>query len=207
VPVNVLGYTVDRVHAALNLARDLEASEFPQPYCKEGIQLIAERFQEREKFLKSIGDKRDLAIVRATCRGVLDDLFDLLPILGFFLRSTNVRNAFELHGPLARIAEQLVPGIKLVISSEWDFSPHSFFGYPPVATSLPNFVLIGLPASESANALVLPLAGHELGHAVWTHKGLKKQFDPRVTQALLKEIEGRWPEYKKQFPQVKRYQP
>ena len=36
--------------------------------------------------------------------------------------------------------------------------------------ALPGFVLIGLPASESSNPLLVPLCGHELGHAVWVNK-------------------------------------
>ena len=52
---------------------------------------------------------------------------------------------------------------RLILSSEWDYSP---FMYDQI-TDLPSFVFIGLPACESANPLLLPLAGHELGHSVW----------------------------------------
>jgi len=51
----------------------------------------------------------------------------------------------------------------LILSSEWEYSPHIYNEIP----RLPGFVLIGLPASESDNPLLLPLAGHELGHSIW----------------------------------------
>ena len=195
---DVLIYTLGRVRAALDLVAQLQTSEFPQPYCEEGIRLIGEMLQERKKLLDSFDDKKDPEVVYTACHELLDTLFELLPILGFFLRSTNVRNAFELHGPLARLARKLVPDAKLILSSEWDFSP---FNYPQMA-SLPDYVLIGLPASESANALALPLAGHELGHAVWANEGLSEDFNPRVVQALLKEILNHWEEHQRYFSHV-----
>jgi hypothetical protein len=55
------------------------------------------------------------------------------------------------------------------LSCEWDYIP---FAYPQSLEDLRSFVLIGLPASEAATALLVPLAGHELGHAVWKNRGI-----------------------------------
>jgi len=198
VSFEVLPYSLARVRAALALVSQLQTSEFPQPNCRDGIQLIAEMLQARLTLAEAFNEKTSPEIVDTACHELLDTLFELLPILGFFLRSTNVRNAFEFHAPVARLVRQLVPNFKLVLSSEWNFSP---FTYPQMV-SLPNYVLIGLPASESANALALPLAGHEIGHAVWEKESLGKEFRPRIVQALLKEIRGRWDEYRVQFPHV-----
>jgi hypothetical protein len=198
--LDVLTYTLARVRAALDLVSQLLTSEFPQPNCEEGIRRIGEMFEERKKLIESFRDDTNPDIVYTACHELLDRLFELLPVLGFLLRSTDVRNAFELHAPLARLARKLVPDVKLVLSSEWDFSPFTF----PEMASLPGYVLIGLPASESANGLALPLAGHELGHAVWSNKGLGHDINPRVVQVLLNEIRGRWDEYTNQFPDVTR---
>jgi hypothetical protein len=91
-------------------------------------------------------------------------------VLGFILRSTNVRNAFEVHFPLKRLVKKLIgPDAKLIISSEWDFVP---FTYPMSLDQLPNFALVGGPASESGNVLTMPVAGHEIGHSAWrAHSG------------------------------------
>ncbi len=47
------------------------------------------------------------------------------------------------------------------------------FAYPQSLPDLKSFVLIGLPASEAGSALLLPLAAHELGHAVWRNRGIE----------------------------------
>jgi hypothetical protein len=194
-----LRYARSRVRALQSLVSSLRTSEFPQPNCKEGFDLIAEKFRSRDNLLATFTDSTDPAIVHTACQDLLNIIFDLLPILGFFLRSTNVRNAFELHGPLARLARRLVANTKLVLSSEWDFSPFTFHHM----SSLPHYILIGLPASESANSLALPLAGHELGHSVWADRQLDRSFKARITPQLLQEIKARWNEYSRSFPAIK----
>ena len=85
------------------------------------------------------------------------------------------------------------------MSSEWDYSPFTYVGVPV----LPGFVLIGLPAPESANPLLVPLAGHELGHPVWFEKDLEKVVSTDIKSNILQEIQGvRWIEYQKWFPPV-----
>ncbi len=98
-------------------------------------------------------------------------IYQVMPILGFILRSTNVRNSFEFVDPIQSIANQALQGRpQVVLSSEWDFIP---FAWPQSLEDLKSFVLIGLPASEASNALLIPLAGHELGHAVWRKRGIE----------------------------------
>jgi hypothetical protein len=97
-------------------------------------------------------------------------ILQTLPILGFILRSTNVRNAFEMIEPLHTIARSALQGTPhLILSSEWDYVP---FAYPQSLEDLKSFILIGLPASEASSALLMPVAGHELGHATWRNQGI-----------------------------------
>jgi hypothetical protein len=117
--------------------------------------------------------------------------------LGFALRSTNTRNAFEFFVPLVRIAQKVLKReTKLILSSEWDYSP---FTYPFVFAELPNFVLIGLPASESENPLIIPLAGHELGHSVWKIYDLSSVFASALEGSVLKEIRSTWRKFEQLF--------
>lgn len=111
------------------------------------------------------------------------------------MRSTSVRNAFELHGPFLRIVKKILgEGSKLIISSEWDYSPFTFI-YPE-EYKLTNTVMIGVPASESGNILSVPLAGHELGHNVWRHLDLKKKFGPLIKQEIKSQIRDNfWQEF------------
>lgn len=101
-------------------------------------------------------------------------LLRTLTLLGFIVRSTTTRNLFELYYPFRAISNRLVEyDVRLIISSDWRFSP---FTYPFGLEQLPNYVLIGLPASESENALLFPTAGHELGHNIWMAKDFSSKF-------------------------------
>jgi hypothetical protein len=59
--------------------------------------------------------------------------------------------------------------------------------------------LIGLPATESGNGLIVPLAGHELGHAIYQRRDLQSNIAPQVAAALVHAIEQRWDEYHQFF--------
>lgn len=132
------------------------------------------------------------------CSTSLYDLFAYIPVLGFILRSTNSRLAFEVHGPLLRIARRLIADTtRLLISSEWDYSPFVYLPLDP----LPDFVLVGLPATESSNPLLLPLAGHELGHHVWRIGKLEDRFRDKITEIIIGELTStKWAEYNSIFP-------
>src|SRR5439155_22334513 len=143
---------------------------------KAALDQLRTLFERKLQRLEAFAPGSDLSIISQECRVTLLALYQYLPLLGFILRSTNVRNAFEAFGPFLRLAgDVLEPGIersqrktKLLLSSEWDYSP---FTYPTIP-DLPKFLFIGLPAPESANPLLIPLAGHELGHAVWSRYSL-----------------------------------
>jgi len=126
--------------------------------------------------------------------------------LGFIRRSTNIRNAFELFGPLLDICGRVLePGVdkakrstKLLLSSEWNYSPITYHGI----RDFPGFVLIGFPASESSNPLLVPLSGHELGHAVCKKRNLENDFRPSLQEEVLNYIKKNWDEYISLFPKT-----
>jgi hypothetical protein len=202
-----LDYTKKRVQALLEEAAHVADSEFPYQGSRLALDRIVQFFKARRTTLDGFHPNTDPVAVKQTCSLVLRDLFTYLPFLGFILRSTNVRNAFEVFRPLLRLAcDILEPGpptipkrTQLVLSSEWDYSPFVYSEVP----ELPGFVLIGIPSPESANPLLVPLAGHELGHSVWkkNKSALQRRWEPRVRQAALAAILQRWNEYAAIFPQ------
>jgi hypothetical protein len=60
---------------------------------------------------------------------------------------------------------------------------------------LPGFVFIGFPAPESGNPLVVPLAGHELGHAVWVRERLANEYRPLISASVVQAVQRRWDSY------------
>jgi hypothetical protein len=196
-----LEYSKLRLAAFLEEIGRLKGAEFPYVHSEHALQLIEEWFAGYLGELNKLDAKAGshLATVRSACAAELTGLFEYLPLLGFILRSTNPRNAFEVHGPLLRLAREVVtPNIKLIFSSEWDYSPLTYLGI----THLPNYVLIGLPAHESDNPLLLPLAGHELGHSIWMTRDLSSKFGSLLEAKVLLDIKSRWPEYHALFPDV-----
>ena len=194
-------YACDRINAVLDSIRQLKASEFPYPDSKDALCRIETLFED---VIKRLGaSDADPSYIRQLCSISLRHLFIYLPILGFILRSTNVRNAFEIFRPLRDIARKaLDPKVKLLLSSEWAYSPMIYHEI----RVLPGFVLIGLPASESSNPLVVPLCGHELGHAVWTRN--KDELEKITKNVFYEEapkfITTNWHKYKELFvPSIK----
>lgn len=195
----MMDHARERVVAALEEINRLMQSEFPSQHPKDAMNILQDKFEEQRSALERIGPKVPLSIAHTECSASLERLFVYVPILGFILRSTNVRNGFEAYGPLLRLAGCLLgPDARLIVSSEWEFSPFVFRGI----TDLPGFVLIGLPATESSNPLIIPLAGHELGHSVWESGWVGGKFASQIRQGVLEEIkQKRWQEYKVLFPQ------
>ncbi|MBS7698792.1 MULTISPECIES: hypothetical protein [unclassified Chelatococcus] len=109
-------------------------------------------------------------------------------LLGFITRSTSTRNLFELYHPFKMIANKTIgDNARLILSSDWQYSP---FTYPYGLDELPNYIMIGLPASESENALVFPTAGHELGHNIWRACSFDERVKLDVENAVYEAFEG-----------------
>lgn len=127
-------------------------------------------------------------------------------VLGIILRSTNPRNSFEIYDPILRLAKRLLPGdTVLILSCEWEFVPFttpSIFGGMP---DCPNCTVVGLPVMEAGNALVTPLAGHELGHAVWRARSITNELSIDRERALCAEFRSRPEEFVRHVPGVDLY--
>ncbi len=190
-------YSEARLQSILDEIAKLQESDFPYPHSREALNLLEAEYNKHLTKLSALPLGKDPAIVNGLCSEALLDIFRYIPLLGFILRSTNVRNAFEVHGPILRLCKQIVgQDTKLIVSSEWDFSPFIFTEQRP----LPNFVLIGLPASETENPLLLPLAGHELGHTVWQLKDFETQHYAAAEENVLIAIEANISEYQRFYP-------
>jgi hypothetical protein len=64
-----------------------------------------------------------------------------------------------------------------------------------------------MPSCESPNALVLPLAGHELGHSVWRVENLENKWVPAVLQKAKAEMKSRWSTFIRAFPEHSNLRP
>lgn len=182
-----LGSARRRVRAFIDQIAELEASDFAHLDGEDALRLIKEDSVELRKYLEDLPSESDDASINQACFQTSLMVSRYTDILGFILRSTNVRNAFEVHFPLKRLIETAVdPDARLIMSSEWKFVP---FTYPMTLDLLPGFALVGGPAPESGNVLIVPLAGHEIGHSAWRSKGLQAHLMDRVLVAITETLE------------------
>lgn len=192
-------YSCKRIEATLAEIDRLKEGDFPYGHSREALEKICSIYERDLLDLKAVDDQNDVATINRVCAIALSHMFRYLPFLGFVLRSTNVRNAFEVYRPLLDMASDVLePGVprgerktRLLLSSEWDYSP---FIYKEI-TTLPDFVFIGLPAPESGNPFLLPMAGHELGHRVWAKKQLATRLKIQVQQEVQQLLFDRWFEF------------
>jgi len=196
--VTVLEYSRKRLEACLEEVANQKSLDFPYSHSELALDKIEDTFRYHLGGLEMLSeDDSDQDTIRGACIAALVEIFNYIPLLGFILRSTDVRNAFEIHGPLLSLSRKILgEEARLVVSSEWDYSPFTYHGIP----QLPSFVLMGLPAPESANPLLLSLAGHELGHPIWSQSGLERELRPDIESTILREIELRWDECSDFFP-------
>ncbi len=204
-----LKYSKDKIKLALDEIVSLEQCEFPYSHSEMAL-------KEIKRFLESLSCRLDdldpqlnaKEIIQKECKLALKALASFIPILGFILRSTNVRNAFEIFIPLLDISRKLLePGvepslstIKLILSSEWRYSPHMFVFHQ--TQILDGYILIGLPSYESSNPLLIPSTGHELGHAIWKVKKIKKDFRAIISKAVEEYINIHWDDFPDEIKKI-----
>jgi hypothetical protein len=186
-----------KLDAVINLVRRLLADDYPHQDSERALKKILEFYEQERALLESIDETAQLNTILEFCRRININIVLLKPFIGLLLRSSNLRNAFEIYFPIKVLAAELLDEETcVVLSSEWAFSP---FTYPVALEQLPKFVFIGVPASECHNPLVVPLAAHELGHVVWRRKGVKSEFDPVILATILDIYRSRWDDVKKLF--------
>lgn len=202
----LLEYAINRIKSFRKEIATLKESEFSYEDSKKALDEIDNIFKSYIYVLTDLDSSFDEQGIKKIYSQSLRDLFIYLPILGFILRSTNVRNAFETYGPLRRLARNILePDVplkdrstKLILSSEWVYSPYMY----PEFAELPGYVLIGLPSCESSNPLLIPLSGHELGHFYWGKYNLADQYITNVIDSIVTVIIKRWKEYHDFFPKI-----
>jgi hypothetical protein len=180
----------------------LQSSDFPYQESKAALLLLHQLYQSDFDRLDALDETTDISVRQQVCAHANSRVARYYPVLGFILRSTNVRNAFEIYDPLLNMCRTVYGAeAKLIVSSEWMFSP---FTYPAVTDDLPDLMFIGLPSTEAGNSLIIPLTGHELGHSVWRKAAPgRSQFlaglNHELQKSLTKSYEDHWLDFQHTF--------
>ncbi len=196
-----IGLSRQRLDAVLAEIDRLGAAEFPYLAARDALGSVRAHFVADQQMLDALDPaESDSQVVDLACETILTHLQEYLPLLGLIRRSTNIRNAFELHAPLTRLAQTIVsPSVRLILSSEWEYSPFVFME----ASCLLEYIFVGIPAHESGNPFILPLAGHELGHAVW-HQDANSlwriSFERKIEDHITAQLEAQLPKFNELYP-------
>jgi len=190
-------FALQRLSAAIGVTNILLNGDWPYQDSKEALLRIVRAFEKKKSDIESLDQDVGDDILRPHCVDARDLLSRMAGLIGFIIRSSEVRNGFELYAPIRAIGRALLGvDIHLIIGSEWNYVP---FAYPLPISILNEFVLVGLPAFEASNALIAPAAGHELGHAVWRRTDLRKELTKRVDAEIVKIVSDRWGDFSGDF--------
>ncbi|MBM0207633.1 hypothetical protein JNW90_35140 [Micromonospora sp. STR1s_5] len=193
-------FAKQKVGSVLAQIQQLKSSEFPYAEPDAALDLLRAIYEAELTRLNSIDATTDPRIRQQACAQANVQVATYYDVLGFILRSTNVRNAFETYDPLLALCKRVYGSeAKLILSSEWAFSP---FTYPAVVRDLPDLMFIGLPSTEASNSLIVPLAGHEIGHSVWrkpSRSPALASLDRALQDALTQNYHANWPDFQRIF--------
>lgn len=172
-------------------------SEFLPNSTKSALESVSKEVHRLRNILDEVTSYEDPVFLIQHAILINQKLYSLTNYLGILLRSTNLRNAFEAYFAFEEMSRKLIgEDDLLILSSEWDSTPF-YIPNPPAA--LDAFVFIGMPAFASRNALFLPLAAHELGHAIWRIRSIDGPLTTTADAHLREEIDKDEVTFQKDF--------
>lgn len=179
-------FVKQKLLSVIDQVKQLQLSEFPYEEPKAALALLIAMYEADLARLAGMDESTDVQIRQQACAHANARISRYYTVLGFIIRSTNVRNAFEIYNPLLQLCRAMYGNdAKLIVSSEWGFSP---FTYPAVTDDLPHLMFIGLPSTEASNSLIIPLAGHEIGHSIWRKKKNRSSAIANLDKILQKYL-------------------
>jgi len=197
-------FAVQKVESTLHLLNEISSIEFPHDDATRALNELKNILEDVLTDLQAaLGAPPTSGILRSQQLRAVDSVIEALDLAGLVANSANIRNAFEGHGPLLEIARKLIgPHTYLILSFQWEWMPFTY----PQTSILTDCVIIGLPASEASNALVLPAVGHELGHSLWRSQDLASAFQTEIRDDIIKKITSKlfWSAFLKLYPDARK---
>lgn len=175
-----------RLRGALDLLQRIGVARDPQ--VREGFQFIKGELTRLDSVIQRTHGRSNVAEY-SLVQSVQIRIYQISRSAGRLLRASNARNAFEWFAPFAALFRKVVNGSKhandvVVFSSEWH-SNLELERLPLELDSRQRFAwFIGYPAFESENPHVLPVVGHEIGHALWYRKDCECLFKVLVEKGI-----------------------
>ena len=204
---DILKYTVQRLETFLTEIEKQRCKEFPFAHSKEAIENLYVIFNREVSLIKKIQPDNDSQVIKLACTQAIKKIAMCSMRLGCILHSLDDHNAYEIYRPLWHLASGLLEpctqaesrSTRLILYSEWSYNAIIYNEY----IHLPGFLFVGLPAWEASNPLLIPLAGHEFGHALWNQRRLNKIVENKLSQKAFAIIRNNWTKYQELFDGIK----
>ncbi len=192
--MNLADIALEKLLSVEEQLLELESVEYPHETSKDALKVIVKSVRDRKE---ALSNQPPEFLHAGWAEEVTLLVVDVLEYLGLIVNSASVRNSFEVHAPLYSMAKKLIgPDVRLILTFEWNYIP---FTYPQNIALLPEFIVIGLPASEAGNALIIPSAGHELGHSIWRNGDYDHLFGSALQDHIKNGLRGEYLEKLKEF--------
>jgi hypothetical protein len=193
--LSLIDQTRSRIDGLTRTIEGLKAVDFPFSDSGKVLEIIEKEFQRIRSDVVTQNVDANSVAARTLCRRALEAIQNYLPVLGFISRSSDLDSPVELHGPLVRLTKRAIQAdALLVIFSEWNFSPFTFL-FPELTKR--GVVLVGMPRSEAHNALIAPLAGHELGHNIWQKTNQRTKYETAALKIVIDAMTANFDKWKR----------
>ncbi len=185
-----------RLRGALELLQRIGVARDPQ--IREGFQHLRNEIRRIDSAIQQTSEELSAA-QQQLLQTMQSRLFRISIYAGKLLRASNARNAFEWFGPFASLFRKVVNGCEyandlIVFSSEWHYNLEvarmPLRAVDADSSTTRNIAwFIGYPAFESENPNVLPIVGHEIGHALWHRKQSETLFTRKVDELIKSHVD------------------
>jgi len=171
------------------LVEEFAQREYPQA----GARVLAQHLigdidrllKDLEKAYRDPPREEEIDSIRPLVDKAISEALDLLGVLR---NCSDTHNPLEIYWPFLSIVRSLTDERhELIVSYEWNYVP---FNRWQTSSLLSHFVIIGLPANEARNPLILPVVGHEVGHAAWRYWRTKGRIRCDLADGSDRETNG-----------------
>lgn len=190
-------YSKERLRTVRNAVRAMLAQQFPQEAARSLLSSYIDILDSLESDIEKLAiSGASLTDLSQTSRVVFAKISQIVQALGILQRSSSLRISFELAAAVRRMCLTILksdPNLQtrqfmVICASEWDYSPI----YYPKFDLQEDMILLGLPASESDNALMLPIMAHEVGHAFWAYSRTRDALRVIVEDRFRYQVFNKW---------------
>ncbi len=94
--MGTLEYATQRLRGVLTEIQNLQDEDFPYRHSRMALEHIANQVKERLDILSELDETDGEIVIKTACSESLLQHFRHLPLLGFIVRSTHIRNSFEV---------------------------------------------------------------------------------------------------------------